>query len=261
MEPIYTPQNLKAAYQLNWSLSLFANSSLPSTESWREILKTATEADGVRILECQLIDSNVLQLLVSTQPAVSPSDIVRSVKGRLQYIIRAQLPKAFRRNYHIQSLGEANADILDQYMARQPNKHPMADTRAQALLEAFQFHDASVDLTKLIVGTYGRFLNSLHIVLENEENWNEIRERQLHRIRNMITATARKKKWMLARIGMLSNHAHILLGAYVTESPLSIACTLMNNVAYVYDMKPILKFSFYAGTFGGYDRGVIRLDH
>ena len=51
---------------------------------------------------------------------------------------------------------------------------------------------------------------------------------------------------------------HVLLGADVTESPRSIALSLMNNIAYVYDMKPILKFSYYVGTFGGYDRGVVR---
>jgi hypothetical protein len=33
----------------------------------------------------------------------------------------------------------------------------------------------------------------------------------------------------------------------------------MNNIAYEHEMKRILKFSYFVGTFGGYDRGVIRL--
>ena len=37
-----------------------------------------------------------------------------------------------------------------------------------------------------------------------------------------------------------------------------MAISLMNNIAYVYEMKPILKFSYYVGTFGGYDRGAVR---
>ena len=75
----------------------------------------------------------------------------------------------------------------------------------------------------------------------------------------MIVRACKKKDWSLSRTGLLSNHVHILLGAGVTESPQSVALSLMNNIAYVYDMKPILKFSYYAGTFGGYDRGVVRL--
>lgn len=135
----------------------------------------------------------------------------------------------------------------------------MADASVQLLLEASQFHDNVVDLSKPCVGTYGQYLNSLQIVLENAENWHEVRETQLTRVRNMIVRACRKKEWRLSRIGLLSNHVHVLLGAGVTESPQSVALSLMNNVAYVYDMKPILKFSYYAGTFGGYDRGVVRL--
>jgi hypothetical protein len=46
----------------------------------------------------------VSQLLVSTKPASAPPQIVRCLKGRLQYLLREQLPKAFRRNYHVHLL-------------------------------------------------------------------------------------------------------------------------------------------------------------
>ncbi|MFO1004083.1 MAG: hypothetical protein U0936_27515 [Planctomycetaceae bacterium] len=78
-------------------------------------------------------------------------------------------------------------------------------------------------------------------------------------MRSIVIGAARKKDWRLSRIGILSNHLHILPGAAVTESPQSVALSLMNNIAYVYSMTPVLKFSYYAGTFGGYDRGAIRL--
>ncbi len=259
MDPIYTADNTNAAYQLNWSLALFGKQGLPAPASWCEELKAATESDGVRILSSHARSDSTLQFLVSTCPKSSPSDIVRSVKGRLQYLIRDLLPKAFRRNYHVQSTGEAKSDVLDQYVAGQTAKHPMADNAVQACLEALQFHDEAVDLSKCSIGTYGQYLNSLQIVLENEDNWNEVRESQLQRVQKVIIQTAKKKKWQLSRVGLLSNHMHMLLGASVAESPQSIALSLMNNIAYAYGMKPILKFSYYAGTFGGYDRGAIRI--
>lgn len=135
----------------------------------------------------------------------------------------------------------------------------MADHQVQARLEELQFHDEFVDLSQLQIGTYGQYLNSLQIVLENAGGWHEVREEPLSRIRSNVIGAARKKDWRLSRIGLLSNHLHILLGAAVTESPQSVALSLMNNIAYVYSMTPVLKFSYYAGTFGGYDRGVIRL--
>ncbi len=258
MEPIYTPDNITTAYQLNWSLALFGKDELPNQTTWLKELQAATEPDGVRILSGNVRSKNTIQFLVSTRPASSPSEIVRSVKGRLQYLIRDSIPKAFRRNYHIQSTGEVNLSVLDQYVAGQTTKHPMADRSVQTRIRALQFHDETINLAKPSISTYGQYLNSLQIVIENAESWHEVRENQLQRMRNVIVRSASKKEWRLSRIGLLSNHVHVLLGASVTESPQSVALSLMNNVAFVYDMKPVLKFSYYAGTFGGYDRGAVR---
>lgn len=96
--------------------------------------------------------------------------------------------------------------------------------------------------------------------MESAESWHEVRETQLRRVRDVIVRACDKKEWRLSRIGLLSNHVHVLLDAGVTESPQSVALSLMNNVAYVYNMKPILKSSCYtAGTFGSYDRGAMRI--
>jgi REP element-mobilizing transposase RayT len=231
MQPIYTADNTNAAYQLNWSLSLFGLQTLPIIDQWLTDLRTATEPDGVRVLSAELRSENVAQFFVSTRPETSPSDVVRSVKGRLQYLLRNELPKAFRRNYHIQSVGEAKSEVLDRYVARQTEKHPMADPRVQSRLERLQFHDESVDLGIPQIGTYGQYLNSLQIVLENAHGWHEVREELLSGVRDIIITAAKKKCWRLSRIGLLSNHLHMLLGAAVTESPQSVALSLMNNIA------------------------------
>ena len=259
MLPLYTAENITTAYQLNWSLSLFGTIALPVRETWLEPLKAATEADGIRILSADQRQESIVQFFVRTRAESSPSGIVRSVKARLQYLIRNHIPKAFRRNYHIQSVGDAKSTTLDQYVTRQTGKHPMADPRVQARIELLQFHDETIDLSQPLIGTYGQYVNSLQFVLENSEGWHEVRERELRRVRSMIISASKKKSWRLSRIGLLCNHVHILLGAAVTESPQSVALSLMNNIAYVYEMKPILKFCYYAGTFGGYDRGAIRI--
>ena len=93
MEPIYTAENTTAAYQLNWSLALFGKTKILDQEVWLNDLKTATELDGARILSCKTRSDNTVQFLVSTCPRSSPAEVVRSVKGRLQYLIRELIPK------------------------------------------------------------------------------------------------------------------------------------------------------------------------
>ena len=258
MQPLYTPDNTTAAYQLNWSLALFGTEEFPSQEDWLNDLKMATESDGVRILEHHAAAANVSLFFVSTTPQVSPSQIVRSVKGRWQYLIRRMVPKAFRRNYSISSVGEATSEVLEKYVASQPRKHPMADVRVQQQIEVLQFRDDSVNLRAARISSHGRFIYNLHIVLENEAGWHETRSEVLIRSRQMILDASAKHRWGLARIGIVSNHIHILLTANVTESPESVAMSLMNNLAHVQDMKPVLRFSYYVGTFGEYDRAAIR---
>jgi hypothetical protein len=74
----------------------------------------------------------------------------------------------------------------------------------------------------------------------------------------MIIQSSRAKRYRLARIGLVSDHIHLLLGCDVTDDPQAVALAFMNNLAYVQAMRPVLKFSFYIGTFGRYDRQAIR---
>jgi hypothetical protein len=92
MEPIYTAENTTAAYQLNGSLALFGKTKIPDQKIWLNELRTATELDGVRILSSKTRSDNTVQFFVSTCPRSSPADLVRSVKGRWQYLIREHFP-------------------------------------------------------------------------------------------------------------------------------------------------------------------------
>lgn len=258
LRPLYTAENCQVAYQLNWSVNAFPRTELPRPDVWLDRLKAATEHDGVRILECQLTSSEVVQLFVSSLPHLSPANIVASVKGRLQYLVRDQFPRAFRRNYRIESVGAANAETLERYVGKQMDRHPMADPRVQQLFERLQFNDPAVDLSQIQTSSSGQYVHNLHVVLENNEGWHECREQVLVATREMIVKSSRAKKYRLSRIGLVSNHIHITLGCGVMDVPRTVALGLLNNLAYVQEMRPVFKFSYYVGTFGNYDRQAIR---
>ena len=128
--PIYTSDNCRAAYQLNWSLALFSRQPVVDS-NWLSDLKRAAEPDGVRVLEHRFAKPGVSQLLVSTRPETAPERLVWSVKGRLQHLVRRQYPRAFQRNYGLRSVGSAAREAIEGYVRSQVTHHPMADPRCR----------------------------------------------------------------------------------------------------------------------------------
>jgi REP element-mobilizing transposase RayT len=257
-EPLYTAANCRVAYQLHWSVTVFARQALPNREAWREQLQSTVERDGIRLLEFQLREAATAQWFVSSKPEVSPTQIVRSVKGRLQFLVKDAIPQLWRRHYSITSVGDATNDVLQGYVGRQVQRHPMADPRVVDRLVQVQFHDPTVDLAALRDSTHGRFIHSLHLVLENAEHLCDTREEWLRASRDMAIAACRKKGWLLSRLGLVGNHLHALVGCDVSDVPRDVALSLMNNLAFAHGMKLVYEPSFYVGTFGPYDHGAIR---
>lgn len=258
MEAIYPMNELKAAYQLNWSLSVFTRVPLPDRTFWYEPLMNVTEQDGVRILEYRSKADTTHQFFVSTLPGVEPCGIARSVKGRLQYLLRDTERQLFQRNYYLQSVGAANYETLERYVSRQIMRHPMVDDRVQRMLEGLQYHDPMMDLSQVQSSKFARYIVNYHLVFESCEHLPEIREDRLMRTQRMIIRAAKKHRQRLSQIGLVSNHFHMLLGCGLQDDPLTVAASYLNNIAFAHGMKRILEPSFYAGTFGPYDRAAIR---
>lgn len=122
--PIYTLDNCKSAYQLNWGLSLFWHEPVEDC-SWLAELQAATERDNVRILRHSFLKPGVSEFLVSTRPETAPEGLVWSVKGRLQHLLARQHPKVFRRNYGLRSIGSATREAVERYVRSQVEHHPM----------------------------------------------------------------------------------------------------------------------------------------
>lgn len=258
MEPLYTSANCSPAYELRWSLALFATTSLPSADSWVEHLRETIERDGVRLLEHHFREPNVWQFLLSTKPHVTPPAVVKSVKGRLQNRLLETHPTAFRRNFSLTSVGEARRDVVESYVANQLGHHRMADPRVQDRLARFQLSFPNVNLDDPQFSSHGRYVYNLHLVLVHESRWCELQEERLEITRNMIVRVAAKKRHRLSRVAILADHVHLTLGCSPGESPEDVALAYLNNLAFAHGMKPVFQFGFYVGTFGGYDLGAVR---
>jgi REP element-mobilizing transposase RayT len=257
IQPLYTPDNTTAAYELNWGLTVFWRGTPIPDDGWFAALQAATEPDDVRILKHEMTTGDASQFFVSTKPHVAPKDLVRSVKGRLQHEIRARAPKALQRNYCLRSIGSATRTVVEGYVADQLGHHRMADPDVQKRLARFQRSYPDVDLSQPSFSSHGEYWYNLHVVFVNDERWMEIRESVLEQRLVTIEAAAVKHGHRLSRAAVLADHVHLTLGCEISESPEQVVLGYMNNCAYVCGMKPEFRFSYYVGTFGEYDRGAV----
>lgn len=254
--PIYTRDNCRAAYQLDWSLTVFWKAP-PGTDHWLTDLRSAADRDGVRILEHRFDPDDCSLFLLSTLPHVRPIDIARSVKGRLQHLVRDRWPKAFQRNYDLRAVGSTKRDKLEAYVASQLRQHPPADERLRAMFADLQIIQPDVDLSQPRFTSHARYWCNLHLVLVHDWRWCETRAEVWIEVREMIRRASAPKGHLVSRVGIVPDHLHMTLGFQPHESPLEVALSYMNNIAYVHGMKPVLMHSCYLGTFGEYDLGAI----
>ena len=257
MEPIYTADNTEPAYQLNWGLTLFWRQTPIPVADWLPALQAVTEADGVRVIKHQVARNEASQFFVSTTPPVSPAQLIRSVKGRLQHLIRQRFPKAFRRNYCLRSIGSATRENVEEYVANQLGHHRMADPRVQERLAEFQKRYPLADLSKPAFSAHGEYWYNLHLVIVNDERWMEVRQEVLRGLLDMVERAASKHGHRLSRAALLADHIHLTMGCPIDRSPEEIALGYLNNCAYACGMKRVFRFSYYVGTIGEYDRGAV----
>ena len=253
----YSASNCKAAFQLNWSLTVFSDSGFSGIEKLAEQVSPLLENDGVRILEWRLKNQDVLQFFLSTKPDLPPTEIVRFLKARLQYASRNSQPIKFKRNYGIRSVGTANDKVLDHYIAIQPERHPMAQERVQAMFQEIQYHDSLVEISRPRTTSHGQYIYGLQVVVESQGDWNNVHKDSLNGYIHSIKNTCIRNEWLLSRIGILANHIHILVGPGATDSPENVALELLNELSKSETTIAQFKFSFYVGTFGPYNRAAI----
>ena len=257
VEPVYTSDVVTPAWQLIYSLTVFWKIS-PGTDSWLAELTAQVEADGLRILEHRFRDGLTSMFLISTTPDVAPVLIPARIKGRLQHLLKSAFPQPFQRNYDLVSLGSTRGEKTEEYVRLQVQHHLPDDPELSSLFRDLQIVIPDVDLLKTRYVRRGRCTCNIHLVLVHFARERVTCAQKWIQLREMIRRWAGAKRCLLSRAGLLPDHLHLTLGLNPELPPLEAAITLMNNVAWVHNMRPILMPSFHVNTFGRYDLGAIR---
>ena len=256
LTPLYTGENVKAAYQLLYSLTVYWQES-PGGDAWLAELSSQCEVDGIRILEHCFSDVVTSRFLISALPRVRPVDVPARVKGRLQHLLKHRVRRPFRRNYDLTSVGSTQGEKVENYVAAQVEHHSDGGLHVPEEFADLQWIDPEVDLFRPRFTAHGRCLCNLHVVLVHRERAEISDDSVWIPVRDMIRRWAARKEHLLSRAGILPDHLHLTLGWKPQVSPIDLATSLMNNLAWVHGMKDVYMPSCFTGTFGKYDLGAI----
>lgn len=211
----------------------------------------------MRLLQHHWSDE-IVQLLFSTQPHVSPQLIATRAKGRLDHAARQSgVNLSFSRKLAVRSVGDATQRDVQAYIERQVAKEHFADARFATFLRTIAVHDPSVDLSQPAESARGRYWYNLHMVLVVEARFRFSDERILTMLRDGTLKIASKKKHGISRASIMPDHLHLALRPTPNESPVDVVFAYQNNLTHLLKSGPIWMDSFYVGTFGEYSTRTI----
>jgi len=190
---------------------------------------------------------------------MAPTLFTGRVKARLQYALRiAGTRIEFSRKVAFRSLGENKREQVEGYIANQVTKAQFIDPRFVELIAQYTQVNHYVSLREPTATNRGRYWYDLHLVIVTEQRERFVDEVSLNRIKDVCEKIARKKGYLLGSFSVMPDHVHLALRGNVEETPESIALGFMNNIAFQFGQRPVLRPSYYVGTFGEYDMGAVR---
>ncbi len=224
--------------------------------NWLTALQNINEAEGIRILRHRFADwGDLSQFFISSKPEISPVQLIRGVKGRLQSLIRDQFPKALQRNYALRSIGSTRRAVVAQYIEKQLEHHGWSLHKWCARLAKLQIK-TNVDLAQPRRSAHGLYWYNLHLVLVNDMRY-RIATAQLERVHCALWTISKEQHHLLSRASILPDHIHLLLGCNLNQSPLTVALAYLNGITAGLRGQRIFQSSFHVSTCGEYDLGVI----
>lgn len=258
--PLYQPDSRRCAYQLRYSWTAWPSSGRfpAAVPQALEQCRPLWESDGLRLLEPD-VHSDVLQVLFSATPMVSARFLATRAKGRLDHALRQMgSPVVFSRKVSVRTVGDANRQTIDSYLAAQADRGEFVEPAFTSELNSVAFHDPEVDLSQPQERAHSRYWNSLHLVLVTESRESLRHLEVLAHLVEVSRRVARAKGYSLSRAAPMLDHLHLALSIPPNVSPLEVVFAYQNNLAYLLNLGRIWKETFYVGTFGEYGMGAIR---
>lgn len=202
--------------------------------------------------------ADMIQILFSVTPVISPIFFCQRVKGRLQHALRkAGTPAYFSRKVSFRSLGENISAVVERYIHGQTGKEDFADPRFREIMSRFTVINKDVKLAEPTESNSGRYWYNLHVVLVAAGRFRITNPEKLEQIRDATVTTAMKHGHRITALSVMPDHVHLALRGNIECSPEEIALAFQNGLALAAGCR-IWQDGFYVGTFSEYGLDVIR---
>ena len=257
MPPQYDPRTAAPAFQLRYSWTGWPSAKTFPAQPLTQIEQTkpAWETDGLRVLESRWT-TEMVQILFSARPDISPVFLASRAKGRLDHALRqAKLDLPFSRKIAVRAVGDNTREDVEAYIEHQVIKEHFVDPRWEAALAEFTVTNAAVDLSQPAESARGRYWYNLHLVLVIDGRFRLSDLNVFRTLRESCFKIAAKKGHALSRVSVMPDHLHLALRGNPEESPNDIACAYQNDLA---DLGRLWRDSFYVGTFSEYTTQAVR---
>jgi REP element-mobilizing transposase RayT len=260
--PLYRLENIHSpAYHLRYTWTGWPSSGTFPPEPKQDFfdaLADAWEKDGLRLLEKSWCPEKI-QVTCSVKPTVAPSFFTGRVKGRLEHALRnAGATIEFSRKVAFRSVGENKREQVEAYIANQVVKERFIDPRFAELVARYTQVNHFVRLQEPTATKRGRYWYDLHLVFVTEQRERFVDDSSLQRFKLTCEKNAQKKGYLMGSFSVMPDHLHLALRGNVEESPEEISLGFMNNIAFAFGQRAVLRPSYYVGTFGDYDMGAVR---
>jgi REP element-mobilizing transposase RayT len=258
-QPLYDINNANPAYHLRYSWTGWPSGG-PFATCPSDLLDTLDDGfqkDGLRLLEHRWTPE-LVQLLLSASPTISPMKLAQRVKGRLDHALRqAKLTLSFSRKLAVRSLGENRRVDVERYIQEQIPHEQFADPNFERKLKSFSIVNADVDLAKPTASARGRYWYNLHLVLVTDFRYRISDVDKLALLCDTCGRIAAKKGYAISTLSLMPDHLHVALRGNIEHSPTEIGRCFQNNLAYAVGNR-LWMDGFYVGTFGEYNMNAVR---
>lgn len=258
--PQYDPRTAAPAFQLRYSWTGWPSAKTFPVQPLAliEQTKQSWETDGLRVLESHWT-SELVQILFSARPDISPVFLAARAKGRLDHALRqAKQNMPFSRKVAVRAIGDNTRDDVEAYIERQVTKEHFVDPRWETALAEFTVTNPAVDLSQPAESARGRYWYNLHLVLVIDGRYRLSDLKIFRTIRDGCFQIAAKKGHALSRVSVMPDHLHLALRGNPEESPNDIAGLYQNELAALTNLGRLWHDSFYVGTFSEYTTQAVR---
>lgn len=265
--PAFTSANTTAAFQLRFHFGWYSHGrrpyfdSTPVAATIREHLADTVQRHKYHLLEAD-VQPSVVRSLLSLKPHHSPSRVTNIVRGNLAKHLREQVEmrNIWSRGTFVRSVGNVAAEVIRRYVASQFDHHRAAPLQQPESAERARFCDPR-DPSQLRRDSHSVFEYNLHVVFVTERRTEFLDFEVAESLVGYWRRVCEKYRWIAWNIGIVWDHAHLLLGLRPKDDPEQVALNLMNNSEYFCERRygaamresgltRLWQPSFYAGTCG-----------